>query len=206
MGYNLAPIDGARLVRTIGATYCLEGSVGHFGHEGAADLHFPDGASLTQLRFWAYDVDPVNWLTFSLFESCQAPGSADTTTTLLGTADTFGSPGTYYGATPLGGHVVDNVRCSYSIRIDFAPSGAFAAVDLQVQKVQVLWTRQVSPAPAVAAFNDVPTSHPFFQFVEALAKSGITGGCGGGNYCPTQPLTRGQMAVFLAKGLGLAWP
>ena len=39
-----------------------------------------------------------------------------------------------------------------------------------------------------------------------FAKSGITGGCGAGNYCPNQPLTRGQMAVFLAKGLGLSWP
>ena len=62
---------------------------------------------------------------------------------------------------------------------------------------------QVSPAPGVATFADVPTSHPFFQFIEALADSGITGGCGGGNYCPNTPVTRGQMAVFLAKALGL---
>ncbi len=51
----------------------------------------------------------------------------------------------------------------------------------------------------------MPTSHPFFQFVEALAGSGITAGCGGGNYCPDNSLTRGQMAVFLAKALGLDW-
>lgn len=62
---------------------------------------------------------------------------------------------------------------------------------------------QVSPAPATATFGDVPTNHPFFQFVEALAASGITGGCGSGNYCPNSPVTRGQMAVFLAKALGL---
>jgi hypothetical protein len=49
----------------------------------------------------------------------------------------------------------------------------------------------------------VPTSHPYFQFIQALAASGITGGCGGGNYCPDNPVTRGQMAVFLAKALGL---
>jgi hypothetical protein len=34
----------------------------------------------------------------------------------------------------------------------------------------------------------------------------VTGGCGNGNYCPDAPLTRGQMAVFLAKALGLHWP
>ncbi|HEX4441167.1 MAG TPA: S-layer homology domain-containing protein [Thermoanaerobaculia bacterium] len=65
---------------------------------------------------------------------------------------------------------------------------------------------QVSPAPGTATFGDVPTSHPFFQYVEALAASGITGGCGSGNYCPDTPVTRGQMAVFLSKALGLQWP
>ena len=42
--------------------------------------------------------------------------------------------------------------------------------------------------------------------VEALAASGITAGCGGGDYCPGATLTRRQMAVFLAKALGLNWP
>lgn len=73
-------------------------------------------------------------------------------------------------------------------------------------QVEVHWKRTVSPAPATATFTDVPTTHPFFQFIEALASSGITGGCGGGNYCPNNPVTRGQMAVFLAKALGLDWP
>ena len=33
----------------------------------------------------------------------------------------------------------------------------------------------------------------------AAGRDGITAGCGGGNYCPTLPSTRGQMAVFLTK-------
>jgi len=65
---------------------------------------------------------------------------------------------------------------------------------------------QVSPAPGVATFSDVPTTSPQFKFVEALVAAGITAGCGGGNYCPDQPITRGQMAVFLASALGLHWP
>ena len=71
--------------------------------------------------------------------------------------------------------------------------------------ITVRYRLQVSPPPEVATFNDVPTSHPFFQYIEALAASGITGGCGNGNYCPNAPLTRGQMAVFLSKALGLHW-
>ncbi len=65
---------------------------------------------------------------------------------------------------------------------------------------------QVSPAPATATFSDVPTTSPQFRFVEALFAAGITAGCGGGNFCPDQPLTRGQMAVFLSAALGLQFP
>ena len=65
---------------------------------------------------------------------------------------------------------------------------------------------QVSPAPATPTFNDVPTDDPGFQFIEALAASGITGGCGGGNFCPDSAVTRRQMAIFLAKALGLSYP
>jgi len=74
--------------------------------------------------------------------------------------------------------------------------------------VEVWWRRSVSPPPATASFDDVPTSHPYFQFVEALKASGITGGCSASPplFCPDSALTRGQMAVFLAKALGLNWP
>ena len=61
----------------------------------------------------------------------------------------------------------------------------------------------MSPAPASATFGDVPTSHLFFRLVEALVDAGITAGCGGGNYCPDAPVTRGQMALFLSRALGL---
>ncbi len=69
--------------------------------------------------------------------------------------------------------------------------------------VTVLWQRQLSPAPATASFTDVPTGHWAFQYVEALVDSGVTAGCGGGNFCPDESVTRAQMAVFLAKALGL---
>ncbi|MFZ5881670.1 MAG: S-layer homology domain-containing protein [Chloroflexota bacterium] len=39
--------------------------------------------------------------------------------------------------------------------------------------------------------------------MEALAAEGITGGCGGGKYCPEQVVTRAQMAVFLVKAFNL---
>ena len=74
---------------------------------------------------------------------------------------------------------------------------------IQLRGVIIYWKRQVSPAPATATFGDVGTGHWAFRFIEALADSGITAGCGGGNYCPDNPITRGEMAVFLAAALGL---
>ena len=71
--------------------------------------------------------------------------------------------------------------------------------------VRAWWYRQVSPAPTTATFSDVPLTHPAFQYVEALAASGIVVGCGNGKYCPTQYVTRGQMAIYISKALGLFW-
>jgi hypothetical protein len=53
-------------------------------------------------------------------------------------------------------------------------------------------------------FDDVdPATHFAFFFIETLERSGITGGCGGGGaiYCPDDPVTRAQMAVFLERGI-----
>jgi len=53
-------------------------------------------------------------------------------------------------------------------------------------------------------FTDVPcTGGAFDPWIEDLANRGITGGCGGGNYCPDAANTRGQMAVFLVKTFSL---
>ncbi len=51
----------------------------------------------------------------------------------------------------------------------------------------------------------MPASDGAYSFIEALVASGVTAGCGNGNYCPDAPLTRRQMAVFLSKALGLHW-
>ncbi len=75
-----------------------------------------------------------------------------------------------------------------------------------VRRRQPLLPAAGQPRAVAADVQRRADGHPFFQFIEALYASGITAGCGGGNYCPDSPLTRGQMAVFLAKALGLQWP
>ena len=68
------------------------------------------------------------------------------------------------------------------------------------------------PACVTATFGDVPCDSPFAPWIYDLVARNITGGCGGGNYCPADPATRGQMAVFVTKTFGSAmtlaarWP
>ena len=59
------------------------------------------------------------------------------------------------------------------------------------------------PPPCNGDFPDVACPSQFADWIEELFTEGITGGCGGGNYCPDNPNTRGQMAVFLTKTFGL---
>ena len=58
----------------------------------------------------------------------------------------------------------------------------------------------IPPECSGSVFGDVPcTGGPFDKWIEELAGLGVTTGCGGGNYCPNNPVTRAQMAVFLLK-------
>jgi hypothetical protein len=56
-----------------------------------------------------------------------------------------------------------------------------------------------TPPPCAGTFADVPCPSTFAPWIEELSVEGITGGCGGGNYCPQNPVRRDQMAVFLLK-------
>ncbi len=55
------------------------------------------------------------------------------------------------------------------------------------------------PAATGGVFGDVPIGYWAVNWVERLAAEGITSGCGNGNYCPDNAVTRAQMAVFLLR-------
>ena len=59
------------------------------------------------------------------------------------------------------------------------------------------------------SFVDIPTSSPFFPFIENLFHNSVTGGCTANAYCPASVTTRDQMAVFVLvakEGPGYAPP
>jgi len=63
---------------------------------------------------------------------------------------------------------------------------AVAAVAVFAIAVPVAW----------ATFNDVPQSDPFYNDINAIQGAGITSGCGGGNFCPSDSITREAEAAF----------
>ena len=56
---------------------------------------------------------------------------------------------------------------------------------------------------AVEGSGFVDTAGTFFDDIERLKAAGITRGCAADRYCPDDPVTRGQMAAFLNRALGL---
>ena len=72
--------------------------------------------------------------------------------------------------------------------------------------VFLLKSEHGSALPPPACTGSSPTCLPVASSPTGSSSSrprAITGGCGGGNYCPNNPNTRGQMAVFLVKTFGL---
>jgi hypothetical protein len=161
-----------------------------------AGVTLPSGSRITELELEGCDGDSASKVAFNL-ERHPVPLQGAVPLTVDGSTGIAATPGCALFPVTLD-HTVDNEANSYIAQVLAAPG-----TNVRFAAVRVGYQLQVSPAPDTATFGDVPTSHPFFQFIEALAASRITSGCGGGNFCPDSPVTRGQMAVFLARALGL---
>jgi hypothetical protein len=178
----------------------------YFGAPGvpymAASVRIPAGAALDYLDISACSVNRD--LVVGLFDN-GVGGSGSGGGTLLGSITTFaGCNVSSMSSSPdfaLYTAVVDH---PLYLVVFFAGNAVDGSI--KFNNVAVGFRRTVSEAPATATFHDVPTTDPAFQYIEALAASGVTGGCSGGNYCPDNLVTRRQMAVFLGKALGLHWP
>ena len=115
--------------------------------QAIAQLPVPEGVRLSQFLYWAYDTDPDLDLTFDVYETCLAPGAGLPGVTLIAHGFTILSIGPYFGFISLNDLTADTRNCSYSVQVTFALVGEeCVAGGLEVQKLQVVWTRQVSPA------------------------------------------------------------
>jgi hypothetical protein len=169
-----------------------------------AGFHLPSGARIVGLQLEACDsLTNAGVVTLELRRCPINVGTCNNETTVTtGTA----APGCTSIDSAALDRTVDNSSEYYALRARVMTDAS--VLNAYFKAARIRYQLRVSPAPQNATFNDVGTGHPFFQFIEALAASGITSGCQVSPplYCPDSPLTRGQMAVFIARALGLHFP
>ena len=167
-----------------------------------ARLPLESGAVVTRVDCYVSDTSLINNVTVGIQRSTHhTSGNTFTTTTVASGASSGIS-----GFQMLTFNANETLLYSDGVNNNLYFLTADISNDVALRSCRVVWHRSVSPAPLTQTFSDVPVSHPFHRFIEALSQSGITGGCGGGLYCPDRSLTRGEMAVFLAAALGLHFP
>jgi len=86
---------------------------------------------------------------------------------------------------------------------NYCPNDNVTRAQMAVFLLRAKYGAAYLPPPATGVFTDVPPGSFADRFIEQLALEMITGGCGGGNYCPDDPVTRAQMAVFLVRAFNL---
>lgn len=218
---------------TVGATPCLLSLTSGFysnscllgtGSTFVAPLDLPEGSLVSNITFWYYDNSPLQEIKFYVGKTTQSLAASTPTLptislNLLGLNFSSGVLGASTNmrtavVSPSSPFVYDSwdnstspaTHIDYNLFVDIPPAlGLLNLGGVGFSGALITFNRQIAPAPATATFDDVPTTHPFFNEVQQLSKSGITLGCGNNNYCPDSPVTRGQMAAFLSRAFGLQW-
>jgi S-layer family protein len=86
----------------------------------------------------------------------------------------------------------------------YCPGNPVSREQMAIFVLKTLDPALVPPACAPPnLYADVPETSPFCRWIEELTTRGVVSGCGGGNYCPTAPVTREQMGVFLGLTFSL---
>ena len=83
----------------------------------------------------------------------------------------------------------------------YCPEGTVTRAQMAVFLLRGIHNATYNPPSAGSStgFADVPLAYWAASWIKQLATEGITGGCGGGNYCPEGAVTRAQMAIFLLR-------
>ena len=120
--------------------------------------------------------------------------------TQLCSISSTGTPG-YASSNCYCYHTIANANNVYHARVRMSS----ATSSLSFYGVRLYWKRQIRTGLS-HPFTDIGSLSAEFQnAIAALYHSGITTGTSSTTYSPNNPVTRGQMAAFLARALGLYW-
>jgi hypothetical protein len=89
--------------------------------------------------------------------------------------------------------------------LKYCPDSSINRAQMAIFLLRAKYGDTYTPPPVGVStgFFDVPITHWAAPWIKQLAAEGITSGCGAGNYCPFQPVTRAQMAVFIVRTFDL---
>ncbi len=117
--------------------------------------------------------------------------------------------GTVFGDVPVNSFAADWIEQLYTEGItggcqagtppNYCPSSSVTRGQMAAFLLKIYHGAGYAPPAATGVFSDVATNLPLAPWIEELARLYVTSGCGGTQYCPNNAVTRGQMAVFLAK-------
>jgi hypothetical protein len=129
--------------------------------------------------------------------------SSHTSGTMLGKADVLTADLDLRVTDPSGQR---HLSISYDNSYEAVTFTAPATGTMKIEILQPRFTAAEEPYGLAWAmtspFSDIAGS-PFYADILWIAQQGITLGCGSGRYCPADAVTRGQMASFLVRALGL---
>ena len=99
--------------------------------------------------------------------------------------------------------------CAFAGIVSGYPDGSYqptnpvdrAAMAVYISRALAGGEASVPTGPATATFNDVPTDHWAFKYVEYAVANSIVGGYDPVTYRPSDLVDRGQMAVFIARAI-----
>jgi uncharacterized protein (DUF1800 family) len=120
-----------------------------------------------------------------------------------------GATGTVFGDVHIGDFAADWIEqlhaegitggCQAGTPPLYCPNSSVTRAQMAVFLLKIYHGTGYAPPAATGVFSDVPITDAFAPWIEELARLYVTTGCGGTLYCPNNAVTRGQMAVFLAK-------
>ena len=161
-------------------------------------VRLQSGAQLILVRMFYDDLSATGRVHFWLWRN-RIEGVSPFTFTQLATAASPAGTSRYSSVFTNLNETIRNQQNIYHIR--FRSDN----INARFAGIRLFWHRQIR-AGLPNPFSDIGFLPAEFQnSITSLADSGITTGTTPTTYSPSAPVTRAQMAVFLARAMGLYW-
>ena len=196
-----APLAGAasNLVGPAGASYTIADAAAAYGSpaSGAPSSCFDATADCYRVTVSNPGVRPAAHWDAAVTEKVNVTAAKAWT---LHIGNSFGDVSPAHGFYPAIENLFHNGVTAGCDASSYCPSSPVTRAQMSVFLLKgKLGRAYLPPSASGSVFADVPGGSFAAAWIEDLAESGISAGCGGGNFCPGSSVTRAQMAVFLLK-------